>query len=205
MSIEQLRVGMDNFSYVIHCDQTDIAALVDPGSDASNAINFILKNQLKLLYMINTHHHTDHTADNARVKRMFDCKLIAASTARAHSISSADMYIRDGDSLMLGKLRLNFIQTPGHTPDGLCVLVDDKALITGDTLFIGDCGRCDLPGSSLKQMFESLNQKIKPLSDDLIIYPGHDYGDRPNDTLGSQRMTNKTLLARTLEEFSKIE
>jgi glyoxylase-like metal-dependent hydrolase (beta-lactamase superfamily II) len=205
MSIEQIRFGMDNFSYVIYCDQTDVAALVDPGSDASNAINFVLKNKLNLMYIINTHHHTDHTADNARVKRMFNCKLVASSASRAHSISSADIYVKDGDSLNLGQVRLKFIHTPGHTPDGLCVVVDDKAILTGDTLFIGDCGRCDLPGSSQKQMFESLNEKIKPLPDDLIIYPGHDYGDRPYDTLGSQRMTNKTLLAGTFEEFSKIE
>jgi len=76
-------------------------------------------------------------------------------------------------------------------------------LITGDKLFIGDCGRCDLPGGNLSQMFNSL-QKLKALSDNLTIYPGHDYGDKPFDTFGKQKRTNKTLLAKNLDEFSKI-
>jgi glyoxylase-like metal-dependent hydrolase (beta-lactamase superfamily II) len=79
-----------------------------------------------------------------------------------------------------------------------------KALLTGDTLFIGDCGRTDLPGGNLAEMFMTLQQKILPLPDELIIYPGHDYGEKPYDTLGNQKKTNKTLRAKTLQEFSMI-
>jgi len=82
--------------------------------------------------------------------------------------------------------------------------VDKKALLTGDTLFIGDCGRTDLPGGSLAEMFTSLHEKIMGLPDELIIYPGHDYGEKPFDTLGNQKRTNKTLRARNLTEFSLI-
>ena len=101
-------------------------------------------------------------------------------------------------------MNLNFILTPGHTPGGICIIVDNEAIITGDTLFIGDCGRTDLPGGDLAQMFRTLQEKIMPLPDHLIVYPGHDYGDKPFDTLGNQKRTNKTLIAKNLEEFSKI-
>jgi len=77
-------------------------------------------------------------------------------------------------------------------------------VLTGDTLFIGDCGRTDLPGGSLEEMFQTLQQKIKTLPDEYIVYPGHDYGERPFDRLGNQKQSNKTLLAKTLKEFSQI-
>ncbi|MCK5258369.1 MAG: MBL fold metallo-hydrolase, partial [Thermoplasmatales archaeon] len=83
-------------------------------------------------------------------------------------------------------------------------IVDNEALITGDTLFIGDCGRTDLPGGDLVQMYRTLNEKIMSLPDHLIVYPGHDYGDKPFDTLGNQKRTNKTLLSKNLNDFSKI-
>ena len=109
----------------------------------------------------------------------------------------------DKECFHLGYVKLDFIHTPGHTPGGMCIIVDDDSILTGDTLFIGDCGRCDLPGGSLSQMFQSL-QKIKSLFDNLIVYPGHDYGNKPFDKLGNQKKINKTLLAKNLEDFSKI-
>ena len=84
------------------------------------------------------------------------------------------------------------------------MIVDNDTLLTGDTLFIGDCGRTDLPGGNLNEMFRTLQYKIKTLPDHLIVYPGHDYGDKPFDTLGNQKLTNKTLLAKNLREFSKL-
>ena len=87
---------------------------------------------------------------------------------------------------------------------GISIIVDDEAFLTGDTLFIGDCGRTDLPGGNLSQMFRTLHEKIKDLPDHLIVYPGHNYGDKPYDLLGNQKRRNKTLLAKNLKEFSKI-
>ena len=114
-----------------------------------------------------------------------------------------DIYVEDNDELKLGEIGLRFLLTPGHTPGGICITVDNKALITGDTLFIGDCGRADLQGGDVKDLFDSL-QRIKELSEELIVYPGHDYGSKPYDALGSQKRTNNALLANSLEEFKKI-
>jgi glyoxylase-like metal-dependent hydrolase (beta-lactamase superfamily II) len=110
------------------------------------------------------------------------------------------MAVRDQDTLQLGKLTVRVIHTPGHTPDGICLLADNK-LITGDTLFVGECGRTDLAGSSAEDMYHSLFDKILTLDDSIEVYPGHDYGKMPSSTIGHERKTNYTLEKRTLEEF----
>jgi len=204
MSVEQIKVGNDNFSYVIYCPDTKKAALVDPSFDAAKAIEFIEENDLDLIYIINTHSHSDHTGDNPRVKKRFQCKIIVSAALGSQGVRMADKYVEDGEEIMLGELKLKFLHTPGHTKDSLCVKVDEEALITGDTLFIGDCGRTDLLDGNLAHMFKTLQEKIKPLPDYLTVYPGHDYGDKPFDSLGNQKEKNKTLLVTSLNQFAEI-
>jgi glyoxylase-like metal-dependent hydrolase (beta-lactamase superfamily II) len=131
-------------------------------------------------------------------------KLVASKEDGTHLSIPTDIVVADGSRLKLGEVFLDFLLTPGHTPGGICIIVDNEAFLTGDTLFIGDCGRTDLPGGSLSEMFKTLHEKIMALPDCLIVYPGHDYGDKPFDTLGNQKHTNKTLCAKTLKEFSAI-
>lgn len=203
--IEQFKVGADNFSYVIYNIVTKEATIVDPSYDASKAINFIKQNNLNLKYIIITHYHFDHSKDIVSVKKAISSAKIVASELDGKKLNEkVDIFVTDGKKLSLGDIVLQFILTPGHTPGGICILVDNKAIITGDTLFIGDCGRTDLQGGNINQMFKSLQEKIKPLPDHVIVYPGHDYGEKPFDTLGNQKRKNKTLLAKNIEEFLKI-
>jgi len=203
--IEQFKVGADNFSYIIYNTVTKEAAIVDPSYDASKVLNFIKQNNLNLKYIIITHYHFDHSKDIAIVKKAISSAKVVASELDGKSLNEkVDISIVDGQKLDLGDIVLQIILTPGHTPGGICILVDNKAIITGDTLFIGDCGRTDLQDGDINQMFKSLQEKIKPLPDHIIVYPGHDYGEKPFDTLGNQKRKNKTLLARNIEEFSKI-
>jgi len=111
-----------------------------------------------------------------------------------------DISVDDGDILKLGTTSIKAIYTPGHTQDGICLLVDGK-LLTGDTLFVGECGRTDLAGSSVEDMYHSLLGKLLQLDDSIEVYPGHDYGATPSSTIGIERRTNYTLEKRTLEEF----
>ena len=203
MTIEQILVGLDNFSYLIYCEETKQAALVDPGSNASNAMKRIGELDLDLKYVINTHHHHDHTGDNIRVKEAYDCKLIASHIDSEKISEFIDIIVADNEIIIMGTVQMKFIHTPGHTSGGICVIVDEKYLLTGDTLFIGDCGRTDLPDGSNEHMFNTL-QMLKDLPDELIVYPGHDYGPRPFDTLVNQKKINKTLLAESLDVFSAI-
>jgi len=203
--VEQIKIGFDNFSYIIYCSVSKKAAIVDPGFDASKALKYISSKNLELKYIINTHYHSDHSSESQRIKNLIPASKIVASEQDGKKLDvKLDIIVSDGDRLKIGEVIIDFILTPGHTPGGICIIVDNKVLLTGDTLFIGDCGRTDLPGGNLAQMYESLHEKIMSLSDQLIVYPGHDYGNKPSDTLGNQKRTNKTLLAKNLDEFSKI-
>lgn len=205
MTIEQIKVGHGNFSYILHCPTCKKAVIVDPGFNASKALEFISSNALELEYIIITHFHSDHSGDAKKVKNLKPLSKIVASEFDGKRISPiADIFVADKDQLELGEIKIKFILTPGHTPGSICIIVDNEALLTGDTLFIGDCGRTDLAGGNTADMYKTLQEKIKPLPDHLIVYPGHDYGDKPYDSLGNQKRINKTLLAKNLKEFSKI-
>jgi len=204
MAIKQIKVGFDNFSYIIYCQKTKKSAIVDPGNDIYKLIDFISYRNFHIKYIINTHHHSDHTSGNIQIKNKYPNVELVTSIINEEKLSDKKyLFVEDQDSLQLGYISLKFILTPGHTEEGICIIVDNEAILTGDTLFIGDCGRTDLPGGSLSQMFDTL-QKIKALPGHLIVYPGHDYGDKQSDTLANQVKTNKTLIAKNLEEFSKI-
>jgi len=205
MALEQIRVGYDNFCYLISCPKQKKAAIIDPGFDATEVLQRLNGQQLSLEYIILTHYHSDHTADCKRIKKLFpSSKIVASEFDGKHAGVQPDIVVTDGRHIALGDLTFEFLITPGHTPGGICIIVDNAAILTGDTLFIGDCGRTDLPGGDLEQMFQTLHEKIMKLPDHLVVYPGHDYGDTPFDTLGNQKRINKTLRAQTLREFSLI-
>ena len=111
------------------------------------------------------------------------------------------MSVQDSDTLTVGKIDIKVIYTPGHTNDGICLLVDNKKLLTGDTLFVGECGRTDLSGGSVKSMYDSLFNKILKLDECIQVYPGHDYGKKPHSTIFEEKESNYTLQPRSLSEF----
>jgi len=204
MTVEQILTGRDNFTYLIYSQSIKEAIMVDPGMDATPALSRISDLGLDLTYIINTHHHADHTAANQSVKKLFSPQILAHESDASKIRGGVDATIQDGQIMSIGDVTVEIIHTPGHTKGGICLLVDEKFLLTGDTLFIGDCGRTDLPDGSNEEMFASLNERIKTLPDDLTIYPGHDYGGKPFDTLGNQKKVSSVLLASTLEEFCGI-
>ena len=197
MLFKQVQKHADNFSYVIADEVAGEAAVVDPSFNAGELIRFLGKANLALKYILNTHGHSDHTAGNAELRSVFPgAKIVAHKLSRV----SADQLVDDGDILYVGKIPVKVIHTPGHTPDSICLLVDGK-LLTGDTLFVGECGRTDLPGGNARSMYDSLFNKLLQLGDDVEVYPGHDYGVRPFSTIGEERQSNYTLRPRSLEEF----
>lgn len=204
MPVKQLKRGLDNFCYIIYCDESKKAAVVDPGFEITQTLQFLKKNNLHTEYIIFTHYHGDHTGDIEILQKVLPAQLVASEKDGDSIGAPMDRYISHDDQLNVGKVVLKFLVAPGHTPGGLLIIVDDTYLLTGDTLFIGDCGRTDLPGGNINEMFATLHDTILSLPDHLVVYPGHDYGDLSSDTLGNQKRTNKTLLAKTLKEFMKI-
>lgn len=197
MFFKQVQQHGDNFSYIIADDTTYEAAVVDSSFNAGEITRILKAENLKLKYIINTHSHSDHTAGNEELCTIFKAKTVAHKLSKIN----ADVKVTDGDIIRIGNIPVRIIYTPGHTTDGISLLVDNKKLLTGDTLFVGECGRTDMPGGNSKNMYNSLFNKILKLNDEIEVYPGHDYGQKPFSTIGEEKRSNYTLEPRSLTDF----
>lgn len=211
-------------AYIIACEKRGKGAIIDPSHDPKPFLDHIAAHSLKIDYVIDTHTHVDHVsiapalADalgaktvmsrltplqreiGSRLTELFGIEKILAENAR----NRIDIYLADGDELHIGDITLKAVETKGHTQDHISILAGDR-IFSGDTLLIGQCGRTDLPGGSSRDMYESLFQKYMPLSDDLIVYPAHDYRGNINSSLGFEKTNNVCLKTkRTLDEFEKF-
>jgi hydroxyacylglutathione hydrolase len=197
MFFKQVQQHGDNFSYIIADVTTREAAVVDSSYNAGEISRIMEAENLNLQYIINTHGHSDHTAGNQELSSISSAKVVAHTLSR----NNADIKLDDGDTLNIGAIQLRVIHTPGHTPDSICLLIDNKKLLTGDTLFVGECGRTDMPGGNSRNMYDSLFHTLLKLNDDVEVYPGHDYGSKPSSTIGEERRSNYTLKPRSLADF----
>ena len=197
MIFNQIQQHSDNFTYLIADEKTKEAAVVDSSYNAEEIIKILKTQNLRLKYVINTHGHSDHTAGNTELKSIFGAKIVVHKLSKVN----CDVWVEDGDVIKIGSISLKIIYTPGHTVDSICILVDNQKLLTGDTLFVGECGRTDMPGGNSKSMYDSLFNKILKIEDSIEVYPGHDYGSTPTSTIGRERTSNYTLQPRTLKDF----
>ena len=197
MYFKQVQQHSDNFSYIIADEKTREAAVVDSSYNADEIARILKTERFSLKYIFNTHGHSDHTAGNQELLAAFSAKTVA------HKLSQTDpdIAVEDGDVITVGEVGIKVIHTPGHAPDSICLLVNNKKLLTGDTLFVGECGRTDMPGGNPRSMYDSLFNKLLKLSDDVEVYPGHDYGKTPRSTLGEERKSNYVLQPMSLAEF----
>jgi len=197
MKVYQLQVGnMQNFTYVLEDEETKESVIIDPSWDLELVLETIEKNDLKVKYIINTHHHFDHTIGNDAMAKHTQSKILQHDS----STMKNDMRVSDGAKITFGKSELTVMHTPGHSKDSICLIGDGK-IFSGDTLFVGNCGRIDLPGGSAKELYHSLFDILYKLDDNLLLYPGHNYGSSPNSTIGKEKKTNFVLQPRTELEF----
>jgi len=197
MFFKQVQIHGDNFSYIIADETSREAAVVDVGFNAGEIMRVLQAEGFALKYIISTHGHSDHTAGNSELRSALGGLVVAHGLSRI----GAEVKVDEGDVLKVGLVELKVIYTPGHTADGICLLVNGEKLLTGDTLFVGECGRTDLPGGNPKLLYESLFGKLIKLGDAVEVYPGHDYGSKPHSTIGEERRTNYVLQPRSVEEF----
>ncbi len=193
--------------YVVACEKTKEAIIIDPGfedkSETEGIFKFLKTNALTLKYIVNTHGHPDHTCGNNMMKKIFNVpilihesdalmlgkinKRIAEFMGLASSSPPADILLHDGDTIKFGKITLKVLHTPGHSSGGISLL-GEKEIFSGDTLFSGSIGRTDFPESSERDMKLSL-KKLVYLPDNFVIYPGHG----PITTIGEEKRSNPFL------------
>jgi hydroxyacylglutathione hydrolase len=191
--------------YIVGDEEKREVIVIDPGGDAPRILNLIEKHDLRVSAILNTHGHIDHVAANLDVREhtgaligihpddapLLEDVLLNGSAMfgipfRTHR---PDFLLTEESRQTVGRLTIRVLHTPGHTRGSICLIVDD-AMFTGDTIFKGSVGRCDLPGGESRTLQHSLRTKILPLGDAYLVYPGH--GDKT--TLKHERRNNPFLL-----------
>ncbi len=211
---------MANLAYLIGSRQTREVLLVDPAWSVDALLDRAEADGMKPVGALVTHYHQDHVGGEIfgmeieGVPRLLERAPMpiyvnehdADGTRKVTGASESDLRrMSGGDDINLGQIRVRLIHTPGHTPGSQCFLVEEAGragkLVTGDTLFIGSCGRVDLPGSDPEAMYRSLNETLKRLPDETILYPGHLYSTEAQGTLENEKRTNPLLRVTSLEQF----
>jgi hydroxyacylglutathione hydrolase len=203
--IKKLEVGpiMAN-CFILGCDATKEAAVIDPGDDADRILMTLATENLSVKYLVNTHGHFDHVGANKRMKEVTgaplaihpeDVPMLSQLSRSAASFGLAadnspepDLLLNDGDTVAFGDITLTVIHTPGHSRGGICLYTKGH-LFAGDTLFAGSIGRTDLPGGDYDTLIASIKEKLLALPDDTIVYTGHG----PETTIANEKRMNPFL------------
>jgi glyoxylase-like metal-dependent hydrolase (beta-lactamase superfamily II) len=196
--VEQFLVGeMANFTYLLIDEKNNSCIIVDPSWDLEVIFEYIKKNTLKINFIINTHSHFDHTIGNEQVAKLTGAKIMQHTSSPLHK----DSALEDGDRITFGNSTIDIIHTPGHSKDSICLILDDKMILTGDTIFVGSCGRLDLPGGSASEMFDSIYDKLINLDGELVVLPGHHYGSKKTSSIREEKEDNFVFKFKNKEEF----
>jgi len=203
--LQQIELGpMQNFVYLVGSAETKEVAVVDPGWEAEKIAEAAEADEMRITKVLITHTHFDHVKALPDLLEKVKAKVYVhkAEAEFLKGLGSDLVKVEGGDEIRVGDVSVRFLHTPGHTPGSQCFFLEDK-LISGDTLFVGTCGRCDLPGGDPEQMYRSLS-KLKELDDRTILYPGHNYADRPFSTLSEEKRSNYFLQVSSLKQFLRI-
>ncbi len=207
--IAQFEIGSyKNFVYLILDWKTRKAAIVDPQSDLSDPLAALKEHGFALSAILLTHTHFDHIAGLPELTRLYPEVPVGLHASDLHRLEpqpAALRVLKDGEQIQIGELRVRAIHTPGHSAGETSFLVESEPLylLTGDTLFIRDCGRTDLESGSNEQMFASL-QKIKALPEGAIILPGHHYARECASTLKKELTASPPLLCAGVAELAAL-
>ncbi|MBI4372214.1 MAG: MBL fold metallo-hydrolase [Candidatus Omnitrophica bacterium] len=202
--LKQMEIGpMQNFVYLVGDTATHEALMVDPAWDVDSILAVAQQEGYRVKGALITHTHFDHVNGLEQLLEKTDGTVyIHRNEAEfLKGMKGNIQKMEGGDKVKIGGIEINFLHTPGHTPGSQCFLVD-RNLISGDTLFINACGRCDLPGGNAEQMYESLN-RLANLDESIMLYPGHHYADEPTSTIANEKKFNPYLQTTNLNDFLK--
>jgi glyoxylase-like metal-dependent hydrolase (beta-lactamase superfamily II) len=205
--IKELAVGpIQANCYIVGCEETKVAAVIDPGDDVDRILMALAESELTVSCIINTHGHFDHVGANKRLKEVtgadimiheLDAPMLSelAATAgamglRADDSPPADRMLADGDTITFGSITMTVLHTPGHTLGGISLFAEGHVFV-GDTLFAGSVGRTDFPGGDFATLKASVKSKLYVLDDDVVVYPGH----MGSTTIGREKQSNPFVRA----------
>lgn len=206
---------MANFMYLLGDPDSRKAVIVDPAWDVGSLLDIARQDGYEIIGALITHYHPDHVGGDLwgvqveGVSRLLEEESVPLYVNKHEAdglkvvtgVADADLKrVDDGDTLEIGPMSVQFLHTPGHTPGSQCFLIGDR-LVAGDTLFVQGCGRVDLPGGDLDQMYYSLTQKLAKLPRQTVLYPGHHYGPTETSTIGDELETNMYMRVASLEDW----
>lgn len=217
--LRQLEIGpMANYVYLIGDPQTREAVIVDPAWDVPAILDILDQDDMKLVGALATHFHPDHIGGSMmgeqipgvpdllarRPVKIYVHKEEASYVKQVLGMETSDFIKVDGETTVdVGRIPVRIIHTPGHTPGSICFLVEGN-LVSGDTLFIGACGRVDLPGASAEDLYYSLTTKLKKLPDETTLLPGHNYAAASTSTIANEKKTNPFMRFERVEDFLRM-
>jgi glyoxylase-like metal-dependent hydrolase (beta-lactamase superfamily II) len=206
MIVKQYEVGnFGVFCYLVGDEETKEGLFIDPADDADRLLSEAEAHGLtKIKYIVNTHAHVDHIMGNADMVKKTGAQIVIhkedarfltqtpsdlLAMFRGKPSPAADVMVKDGGLVQVGKVALKVIHTPGHSPGGMSLYVDGM-VFTGDSLFVGSVGRTDFPGSSWDELEASIRNKLYVLPGDTVVFPGHNYGPKPSSTIQYEKRHN---------------
>ncbi len=188
-------------TYLIACDVQNQAVLVDPVlENIERYLAVLAYNGLKLIDVIDTHTHADHRSGCTLLSELTDAKIVMHRLA-PHPL--VDVHVDEGDELKVGNIVIKVLYTPGHTPDGIALVLDDRVL-TGDTLMIRGTGRTDFAGGNPAEEYDSIIEKLFSLPDETLVFPAHDYRGNTQSTIGEEKQKNPRILGKSKEQFIHV-
>ena len=188
-------------SYLVGCADSCAAALLDPEiALVDRYLALAARDGLRIHYLIDTHTHADHFSATQQLSRKLGVPVVMHRSSPAPFV---DLRVDDGEMLVVGKLRLQVLHTPGHTRDSMCLRVEDR-VFTGDTLLIGATGRTDLPSGDPEALHDSLFNHLLRLEPTLNVHPAHEYKGRPHTTIALELASNPRLQVRERAAFAEM-
>ena len=200
--LKQIEVGpMENFIYLIGDTNKKECVMVDPAWEVDRVLKIAAEDGMTVVGGLATHYHYDHIngAEDLLGKIKGKVYIHKSEAPYLKGMSRELEKVESGHRLKVGDIEVTFLHTPGHTPGSQCFLVENR-LVSGDTLFIGACGRCDLPGGNAEELYQSL-EKLSKLDDGVLLFPGHNYAREPSSTMGEEKKSNPYMQARSVRDF----
>ena len=217
--LRQILTGpMANFVYLIGDLERRECLIVDPAWSVAELVRIAEADGMSVTGALATHYHPDHIGGDLfgiAIEGLRELMTVHPVPVHANrdeaggiramtGLSAGDLALHGGgDAVPAGEIPVTLVHTPGHTPGSQCFLVGNR-LVSGDTLFVGGCGRVDLPGSDPDEMYRTLTQRLAKLPEDTVLYPGHDYGPTRTSTLAQERASNRYMRIRSLEDWRAL-